>query len=81
MNDEKKQNLIAFGKRIQSLRKSQNWSQEELANKANSHRTYIGLIERAEREAGLNKILALAKAFNITPTELFNYETSKEPSK
>ncbi|MDR0229863.1 MAG: helix-turn-helix domain-containing protein [Flavobacteriaceae bacterium] len=81
MEDKEKQNQIDFGKRIQHLRKERKWSQEELASRANCHRTYIGLIERAEREPGLNKIIYLAHAFEITIAELFNYENNKELTK
>ncbi|MFM9402735.1 helix-turn-helix domain-containing protein [Myroides odoratimimus] len=81
MEEKQKQNQINFGLRIQQLRKDKNWSQEELASRANSHRTYIGLIERAEREPGLNKIISLANALEVTLQELFNYEINQEPTK
>lgn len=41
--------LIKFGERVRQLRKEKRMSQEELADKANLHRTYIGMIERAEK--------------------------------
>lgn len=41
--------LLAFGQRVQELRKARNLSQEKLAELAGVHRTYIGMIERAEK--------------------------------
>ena len=40
---------INLGERIRKLRKERNFSQEELGFRANLHRTYIGMIERAEK--------------------------------
>ena len=60
-----------FGKRVRELRKAKGLSQEELAFKAGIHRTYIGGIERGERNPSLNNIAAIAKALGVTPPELF----------
>lgn len=46
--------LIKFGERVRQLRKEKRMSQEELADKANLHRTYIGMIERAEKKCDIN---------------------------
>jgi transcriptional regulator with XRE-family HTH domain len=48
--------LIAFGNKVREIRKDKNISQEELAFKANLHRTYIGMIERAEKNITLINI-------------------------
>jgi len=66
--------LIKFGVRIRELRKAKNWSQEELADQSGFHRTYIGMIERGERNPSLLNIIKFAKTFQLTLTELFNYE-------
>ena len=50
----------------------QSLSQEELAEKANVHRTYIGMIERAEKNITLQNIEKITKALNIKITDLFN---------
>ena len=42
--------LLAFGQRVQELRKEHKLSQEQLADLAGVHRTYIGMIERAEKK-------------------------------
>jgi len=58
--------LKRFGDRVKKIRKQKGWSQEELANKAGLHRTYIGSIERSERNVSLINIEKIAKAFGIT---------------
>lgn len=61
-----------FGKRIRDLRKQKGWSQEELADKVDLHRTYIGAIERGEQSVSIDKIEALAKGLRISLEELFS---------
>lgn len=56
--------LIRFGNKVKELRKSQNLSQEDLADAAGLHRTYIGMIERAEKNITLINIEKIAKALN-----------------
>jgi transcriptional regulator with XRE-family HTH domain len=62
--------LQKFGDRVRMLRKSQNLSQEELAERSGLHRNYIGGIERGERNVALLNIFRLAKALGVTPSEL-----------
>lgn len=63
--------LKKFGSRIKDLRKEKKWSQEKLAEETGFHRTYIGMIERGERNPSLININVFAKAFNISLAELF----------
>lgn len=65
--------LIHFGERIRELRKERNWSQETLAEVTGFHRTYIGMIERGERNLSLLNIQIFAKTFKINLQELFNF--------
>ncbi len=65
-----KQILIKFGKKVREERLKRNLSQEELAERAGVHRTYIGMIERAEKNITLENIEKLAKALEITISEL-----------
>lgn len=58
--------------RIRKLRNDQNWSQEELADRADLHRTYISHIENSKREISVETLCKLAKGFGITPSELMN---------
>jgi transcriptional regulator with XRE-family HTH domain len=63
--------LLAFGKRVRELREKKLISQEGLAALASVHRTYIGMIERGEKNVTLITILRLAKALEISPSLLF----------
>lgn len=62
--------LIQFGNKVKELRKSQNMSQEDLADAAGLHRTYIGMIERAEKNITLINIEKISKALKIKTKEL-----------
>ena len=66
-----KQNiLIKFGDRVREIRKEKGLSQEELAHKADLHRTYIGMIERAEKNITLINIEKIANALEVNIKEL-----------
>ena len=69
--NSKEKILIDFGGNIRKIRKEQGLSQERLAFKADLHRTYIGMIERAEKNITLLNIVKIAKALDINITELF----------
>lgn len=62
--------LEKFGQKVREERLKQNLSQEELAAKAGVHRTYIGMIERAEKNITLGNMGKIAKALNIKLSEL-----------
>ena len=61
---------IKFGNRVREIRKEKKLSQEELAVKANLHRTYIGMIERAEKNITLLNIEKIANALEISINEI-----------
>lgn len=67
----KKQILIDFGNRVRRERMRLGWSQEELAERAGVHRTYIGMIERAEKNITLENIDKIANALKIRINNLF----------
>jgi len=62
--------LIKFGNRVRELRKEKGISQEDLAYKAGLHRTYIGMIERGEKNITIKNIEKLAKALEVGMKEL-----------
>ena len=62
--------LENFGKQLQGLRKAQGLSQEELAERCGLHRTYIGGIERGERNVALLNILRIAAALDVPAARL-----------
>lgn len=62
--------LKAFGARVRDLRLELELSQEELAERAGLHRTYIGSVERGERNVSLTNVHKLARALGVTAAEL-----------
>jgi transcriptional regulator with XRE-family HTH domain len=63
--------LIKFGQKVREERQRQGLSQEELAEKASVHRTYIGMIERAEKNITLINIEKISKALSLEIRDLF----------
>lgn len=63
--------LVYFGRKIRREREKQGLSQEELADLAGVHRTYIGMIERAEKNITLRNIYKLACALEIEICDIF----------
>ena len=59
-----------FGERVRSARYKMGISQELLADRSGLHRTYIGTIERGERNPALRNILRIADALNVDPSDL-----------
>ena len=64
--DPKKQ----FGQRLRSLRQTAKLSQEGLAAVCGLHRTYMGAVERGERNISLMNIVSIARALGLKPAEL-----------
>ena len=62
--------LKQFGTRVREFRKSQGLSQEELGARCGLDRTYIGGIERGERNVALKNICRIAAALQVSPAEL-----------
>lgn len=62
---------LKFGKRIQELRKQRKLTQEDLADFINVDRSYMGFVERGERNPTLEKIIKIAKALNVSLVNLF----------
>ncbi len=63
--------LVKFGNKVRQLRNEKGWSQEELSFKSGFHRTYIGMVERAERNISLRNIARIAKTFDLEIKDLF----------
>jgi transcriptional regulator with XRE-family HTH domain len=66
-----KEILIKFGHRVREERTKQGLSQEELVARAGVHRTYIGMIERAEKNITLENIEKICNALGISIHDFF----------
>ncbi len=64
---------VAFGKHLQAVRSRVGITQEKLAELVDIDRSYIGFIERGERNITLDKIYKLSKALKVKPKDLFDF--------
>ena len=62
--------LVLLGKRIRELRAAKKWSQEEFAHVSGLHRTYIGQIERGEKNISFENLSKVAGVLGVTLSEL-----------
>jgi transcriptional regulator with XRE-family HTH domain len=69
----KREILLKFGNKVRERRLKLGLSQEELASRAGVHRTYIGMIERAEKNITLENIEKIAKALEISLDNLMKF--------
>lgn len=65
-------NRRRFGARIRAIRLEKGFSQEEFAEECGLHRTYIGGVERGERNISLDNVFKIATALSVQITELFS---------
>lgn len=63
--------MAAFGRKMKAIREGLGYSQERLAELARLHRTYIGGVERGERNVSLLNIWRIADALKVSPSVLF----------
>lgn len=61
----------AFGQQVRRLRQAKGFSQEELAERCGLHRTYVGAVERGERNLSLQSMARLAKALDADIADFF----------
>jgi len=61
-----------FGQRIRELRLDRKLSQEKLAELADLHRNYVGVLERGIQSASLDAICKLAAALRVRPADLLD---------
>jgi transcriptional regulator with XRE-family HTH domain len=72
--------LIAFGTAVRTTRKANSLTQQELADRASLHRTYIADIERGRRNVSLVNITALARALGISASKLLSGIEAEAPA-
>lgn len=63
---------IQFGKKVRELRLERGYSQEAFAFECQLHRTYIGCIERGEKNITITNIEKIAKALGVEISQLFS---------
>lgn len=71
--------VVLFGLRVKQLRLAKDISQERLSFITGFNRTYIGMIERGERNISLTNVAVFAKVFEISISELLDF-SSIEPN-
>ena len=71
MHDDPKK---AFGKRLATIRKEKNWSQEKLALESGIARSYLGGVERGQRNIALVNICKLAETLGVKPAVLMEFD-------
>lgn len=69
---------VLFGKRVRQLREKKGISQEQLGFDVGLHRTYIGQIERAEKNITLKNIEKIAKQLDVNVSELMDFSKLNE---
>lgn len=70
-NQADQEKLRKLGIRIKNMRKECSLSQEDLADLANVHRTYVGMVERGEKNVTIISAEKIATALGISISELF----------
>ena len=63
-----------FGLRLAQLRKKRGWSQETLALESGVARSYLGGVERGQRNISLVNICRLAETLNVSPSVLLEFD-------
>jgi transcriptional regulator with XRE-family HTH domain len=71
--------LQRLGQRIRELRNQKGWSQEEFADVCGVHRTYMGHLERGEKNLSFRSIMRVAAALEVPLSVLFKEIESAEP--
>jgi transcriptional regulator with XRE-family HTH domain len=69
---------ILFGQRLIETRKTKSWSQERLALESGLARSYLGGVERGQRNIALLNIFRLAEALEVTPSFLLELPSQEQ---
>jgi len=73
-NKNDKEILMGIGDNIRKYRTMKGWSQEDLAHECNLHRTYIGIVERGERNITILNLLKIKDKLGVKLAELYPEE-------
>jgi transcriptional regulator with XRE-family HTH domain len=69
---------VLFGQRLIEARKAKSWSQERLALESGLARSYLGGVERGQRNIALLNIYRLAEALDVTPSFLLELPSQEQ---
>lgn len=72
---------ILFGRRLAEIRRAKGWSQEKLALESGMARSYVGGVERGQRNIALVNICKLAETLGISPGELMTFAAAGSTEK
>ena len=64
--------LVLLGKRVHELRAAKGWSQEEFAHVSGLHRTYIGQVERGEKNISFKSLTTISTMLGVTLSDLMS---------
>ena len=64
--------LVLLGRRVHELRAAKKWSQEAFADVSGLHRTYIGQIERGEKNISFGNLVKISTILGVTPSQLLS---------
>ncbi|HBU83666.1 MULTISPECIES: helix-turn-helix domain-containing protein [Paenibacillus] len=68
----------SVGNRIRELRKAKGWTQEQLAEAAGLHYSYIGGVERGDRNISLETLEKIINGFQVPAEEIFKFQEESE---
>jgi transcriptional regulator with XRE-family HTH domain len=72
MNLDDRNFLRELGHRLREHRQARKWTQAELAEKCDLHRTFIGSVERGERNVSILNLRLIAKVLRVSPADLLD---------
>jgi transcriptional regulator with XRE-family HTH domain len=70
--------LLLFGRHLAEIRRAKGWSQEKLALESGLARSYLGGVERGQRNIALINICRLAEALGVPPADLMKFSPSQK---
>lgn len=73
-NEKQSDPRLLFGKKLVQLRKERGWSQEQLALESGLARSYLGGIERGQRNIALLNVCRLAETLNVSASQLMDFD-------
>ena len=73
MADLNRQFVVFLGKKIRTLRERKNISQEEFGKAVGVHRTYVGMVERGEKNITIFSLRKFADALNVKVKDLIDF--------